>query len=79
MTATSVLHVVTATIDALMHGRFSAAAGTPATQDAQPSGPAVEMTCLRCGEAVKASFPSDDEREDLAFECHGCGAVARWV
>jgi hypothetical protein len=37
------------------------------------------MTCLRCGVAVKATFPADDEREDVAFECHGCGTIARWV
>jgi RNase P subunit RPR2 len=79
MTATSVLHVVTSTIDALMHGRFLS---TPATAQAtaQSPTPAIEMTCLRCGVAVKATCPADDdEREDLAFECHGCGTVARWV
>ena len=82
MTATAVLHVVTATLDALMHGRFSTA--TASAQPASPvpahsHSPAIEMTCLRCGGAVKATFPSDDAHEDLAFECHGCGTVARWV
>jgi hypothetical protein len=79
MTATSVLHMMTATLDALMHGRFLAPASTPATQPAPTPTPAIEMTCLRCGGAVKATFPADDAREDLAFECHGCGTVARWV
>lgn len=82
MTATAVMHVVTATLDALMHGRFSPTAAS--VQPASPTAahvhsPAIEMTCLRCGGAVKATFPSDDAREDLAFECHGCGTVARWV
>ena len=82
MTATAVMHVVTATLDALMHGRFSpiAAGAQPASPaPVHPQAPAIEMTCLRCGGAVKATFPSDDAREDLAFECHGCGTVARWV
>jgi len=82
MTATAVLHVVTATLDALMHGRFSptAASAQPASPaPVHSTAPAIEMNCLRCGGAVKANFPADDEREDVAFECHGCGAVARWV
>jgi hypothetical protein len=82
MTAIGVLHRMTATLDALMHGRFSASgedAPAPARTASYPPSPAIEMTCLRCGVAVKATFPADDEREDVAFECHGCGTVARWV
>jgi hypothetical protein len=83
MTAIGVINRMTATLDALMHGRFSAAhAETPLSRAKTVShapSPAIEMTCLRCGVAVKANFPADDEREDVAFECHGCGTVARWV
>lgn len=83
MTAIGVINRMTATLDALMHGRFSAANAEPTPAPArttfQPCGPAIEMTCLRCGIAVKANFPADDDREDLAFECHACGTVARWV
>src|SRR5437764_2166650 len=80
MTATGVLHIMTATIDALVHGRFSNVPALPAAaKPATPTpSPAIEMSCLRCGIAVKATFPADDAREDFAFECHGCGTVARW-
>lgn len=39
----------------------------------------IEMHCLRCGNAVKATCPPDEEGEGLAFQCTHCGGVARWV
>jgi hypothetical protein len=75
MTATGLLHVVTATIDALRHGRLS----TPPAAAAPSTFAGIEMHCLRCGRSVKATCPPDEEGEGPAFQCTHCGTVARWV
>ncbi|HEY7118298.1 MAG TPA: hypothetical protein VH475_17045 [Tepidisphaeraceae bacterium] len=73
MTATGMLHAVTTRFDALCHGRVASVPHPPA-----PTPAAVDMTCPRCGDHVKATFPPD-EGEELAFECGRCGIVAYWV
>jgi hypothetical protein len=79
MTATGVFHALTATIDALRHGRFSAAPPSPVPAQVYTA-PLIEMACPRCGHSVKATVPPDeDEAQDLAFQCTGCGVAACWI